>query len=168
VPVYRLDLADGYAEGIEHVGEGAATLFKRAAADAPLVRAQVRLREPRAADSGFNALLQAHFDALQRGETLAFTFIAAGRLDGYRFRARRVGEAPFEGHPALQLRVEPDSLLRVVVDPLLLTYEVASRRLREYRGPSNIHDPASGEAWRVRIVFSEQPPAGTPPPPSLD
>jgi len=54
----------------------------------------------------------------------------------------------------VRFRVEPDSLLRWMVDPLELTYEPAQRKLVEYHGVSNLHDPATGKAYNVRIIYA--------------
>jgi hypothetical protein len=159
VPVYRLELpGDGYLEGIAAVGGGEAELFKRTHRGEPLRKKRIALDGVIAADAGFNSLLLDHLDALQRGETLAFRFIAAGRLDAYRMRVRKIGDTRFEGRPAVQLQVEPDSLLRLLVSPLQLVYDPQQRRLLEYRGPSNVHDPQSGATWNVRVGFYMQPP----------
>jgi hypothetical protein len=42
----------------------------------------------------------------------------SGELDTFRFRARLNAAAPFEGKPAVQLKVEPSTWLRLVADPL--------------------------------------------------
>jgi hypothetical protein len=159
VPVYRLELpGDGYLEGIAAVDGGGAELFKRTRRGEPLRKKRIALDGVIAADAGFNSLLLDHLDALLRGETLAFRFIAAGRLDAYRMRVRRLGDTRFEGLPAMQLQIEPDSLLRLLVSPLQLVYDPQQRRLLEYRGPSNVHDPQSGATWNVRVGFYTQPP----------
>ncbi|HET8880935.1 MAG TPA: hypothetical protein VFM56_02060, partial [Solimonas sp.] len=78
VPVYRLELpGDGYLEGIAALGGGEAELFKRTRRGEPLRKKRVELDGVVAADAGFNSLLLDHLDALLRGETLAFRFIAA-------------------------------------------------------------------------------------------
>ena len=85
----------------------------------------------------------------------------------YRFRAQRIGAARFEGRPAVLIRVEPDSLLRWLVPSLELTYEPDERKLVEYHGVSNLHDPATGKAYNVRIIYPSKPPADAPPIPGL-
>lgn len=159
VPVYRLEMpGDGYLEGITAVSGGEVELVKREHRDAPLRQRRIKLDGTVAADAGFNSLLLDHFDALLRGETLAFRFIAAGRLDAYRMRVRRLADTRFEDRPAVQLQVEPDSLLRLLVPSLQLVYDPQQRRLLEYRGPSNAHDPVSGVSWNVRVSFFARPP----------
>ena len=62
----------------------------------------------------------------------------------------------------MELRVEPDSLLRLLVDPLRLSYDVGNHHLLEYVGVSNIHDPATGSAYNVRIIYPSQAPPDAP------
>jgi hypothetical protein len=99
---------------------------------------------------------------LLAGKTLKFTFAAAGQLDSYSFRARKVGQTSFEGRPAIQLKVDPDSLLRFLVEPLILTYDPQSRQLLEYRGISNVINPATGKPYNARIAYYSKPPDDAP------
>lgn len=163
VPLYRLDLAaDGYAEGITGLTADRIEMIKRTESGGELRRASLPLPATVAADSGFHAFLRDRFAELMAGRTVNFVFAVAGSLDTFRFRARRIGDVEFEGQPAVRLRVEPDSVLRWLVDPLELTYDPAQRRLLEYRGVSNIHDPATGKAYNARIVYPSSPPADAP------
>ncbi len=114
-----------------------------------------------AADSGFNAWLVDRLDQLARGDTLSMRLAVVGQLDQYRFRVRPSGRTTVAGEPALRLKVEPDSLLRLLVSPLEVVYGLQSRDLLHYRGVSNIIDPVSGKAWSVNISYRDKPP-GTP------
>ncbi|ULQ45504.1 hypothetical protein JN531_010260 [Flagellatimonas centrodinii] len=160
IPVYRLDLPyKQYAEGISAVDDEV-TLFKEV--DGTREEERVDARPMMAADSGFHSLLRDNFDTLMAGKTAKFRLLVAGNLDAYSFRARKVGDITFDGAPAVQLVVEPDSLLRLLVDRLELVYEPTQRRLLEYRGISNIHDPATDKPYNARIVYPSKPPAGAP------
>lgn len=162
IPVYRLDLkAGGYMESITALTPERIEMAKQSGGGA-LQRASVRRPARGAADSGFHVFLRDHFDQLVAGDTLHFVFAVAGNLDTYKFRARKVGEAVFEGQHAVRLRVEPDSLLRWLVDPLELLYEPGQRKLLEYRGISNLHDPATGKPYNARIIYPSSPPADAP------
>lgn len=161
IPLYHLTLdLTGYEEGIDGIGD-TLSLFKRHARGEPLERASVARGDATAADSGFHAYIRQHFAELMAGQTLNFRLVAAGNLDAYKFRIRRIDDTRFEDAPAVRLKVEPDSLLRFVVDPLELTYDPQSRKLLEYRGISNIHD-SSGNPYTVRIDYYRQPPADAP------
>ena len=161
VPVYRFEIpAEHYVEAITEVGKTVARLHKQA--DGKTASKIADVDDNTAGDSGFHSYLVAHFDELMRRDTLAFNFIVAGNLDRYRFRAKRIDDGQFQGQPSVRVRVEPDSLLRYLVSPLELAYEPVSKKLLEYRGISNVHDPATGKAYNARIVYPDQPPADAP------
>lgn len=158
VPVYRLELpAQGYSEGIAEVGRGEVLLFKNSTGKG---REEERLPLPEGAvagDSGFNQLIMDMWPQLQRGQMVRFRLIVAGRLTDYAFRARHDGELTHEQQAATRIRVEPDSVLRLLVDPIELIYDRSGRRLLRYVGVSNILNPATGEVYRrVEINYSNE------------
>ncbi len=157
VPEYRFTLPDlGYVEAITSSGDP--IRLERRLNGGPVERAALQVDGPMCADSGFHSFIRAHFERLLSGEWLRFRMVVAGSLDQFRFRARRIGDTQFEGRPAVRFRVELDSLLRLLVDPLELTYDPDSLRLLEYRGVSNVRDPATGQPLEVRIAYySERP-----------
>ena len=161
IPVMKLEIfSEGYAEAITKVAADAYTMEKTVDGK---TRSKVVAKTPdMAADSGFHSAIVASFDRLQAGETMKFRFGVAGQLDSYSFRCRKVADTTFDGKKAIRLAVEPDSLLRLLVDPLDLTYAVDTRYLLEYRGVSNMHDAATGKAFNVRIVYTDTPPADAP------
>lgn len=160
IPVYSLDIPkEGYREAITAVTAASVTMLKTSHGK---TETETIARAPNmAADSGFHSTIVAHFDELQTGKAIPFVFAVAGQLTTYNFRVRKTGDTSFDGQPAVRLVVEPDSLLRMLVDPLLLTYST-DKRLLEYRGISNLHDPATGDAYNVRIVYPEKPPQNAP------
>lgn len=159
VPVYRLDFGRDYTEEITAVG-AQVTMARRVGARSKSVR--VDKTGLWCADSGLLRLLRARFEALQRGETLSFRLAAPSRLGHYRFRARRIEDAPFDGQPAVRIRVEMDSMLNLLAGPLLFTFEPTQRRLLEFRGATNVRDPATGDTYTVRTVYATVPPKGAP------
>jgi hypothetical protein len=164
IPVYRLEVSThgGYVEGITAVTPERIDMVKKGYGAKDDEHKSLTRSGPTAADSGFHVFLRDHFAELMSGARVSFVFAVAGNLDGYKFRAKKVADTQFEGRPAVKLRVEPDSFLRWLVDPLELTYEPAQRKLVEYRGVSNIHDPATGKAYNVRIVYPSARPADAP------
>ncbi|MEK8087093.1 hypothetical protein WNB94_11780 [Aquabacterium sp. A3] len=159
VPVYRLELpAQGYSEGITEVG-GTVMMFKTS----QRTRQEERLDMPEghvAGDSGFNQLIMDLWPSLQRGQTVRFRLLVAGRLSDYAFRARHAGELTYLQQAATRIRVEPDSMLRFLVDPIDLIYDRSGRRLLHYAGVSNILNPATGEVYkRIDIQYGGEPPA---------
>jgi len=110
-----------------------------------------------AADSGFNAFLVDHLDEFAAGKEVPLRFAVIGQLDQYRFRVKPVARLTLAGEPALRLRVEPDSLLRLLVDPIEVIYGLESRQLLNYRGVSNVLDPATAKAYVVEISYRDKP-----------
>lgn len=161
IPVFKLDIpGEGYVEAITEVKPDRYTMSKTFEGK---TRTEVIKRTPgMAADSGFHSAIVQNFDRLQAGQELKFRFGVAGQLDTYNFRCKKVGDTTFDGKPAIKLLVEPDSLLRFLAGPLNLVYDVKSRYLLEYRGVSNMHDPATGKAYNVRIVYTDTPPKDAP------
>ncbi len=163
IPIYELKLEYGYREAITAVGKKID--MRKQSKDKGEKADQVKRKDPMAADSGFHNLLRDRFADLMAGKTVEFRFIAAGNLDSYRFRAKRIEDTTFEGQDAVRLRAEPDSLLRFVAPALTLTYEPEQKRLLEYQGISNVHDPATGKAYSdVRIIYPKEAPADAPKP----
>lgn len=162
IPTYRLEQDyDGYVEGIGKIGEEI-EVFKQSNRDEKMETGSVDKEQMMAADSGFHSFIRAHFNELMNGSTLSLRLVVAGQLDAYQFRLRKTGDTQFEGKPAVTIVAEPDSLLRLFVDPLLLTYDPTDKKLLEYQGVSNLHDPATGKIYEARIVYASKPPADAP------
>ena len=162
IPIYSLELvADGYREGITSFDADGIEAYK-ASRDKGRQTATLARVSPMVADCGSQAFLVDHFDALAAGKTVAFTLAVAGQLDSYKFLAKKDGEVEFEGKRALRIRVEPDSMLRFLVSPLALTYDPETKRLLEYVGVANVHDPATHKAYTARIAFYSKRPDDAP------
>ena len=152
VPTYSLEQSNPeYREGITRIDAGHVDLFmvrdgNRQSASLDRVKEMV-------ADCGAQAYVVDHLDTLQAGGTLRFTLAVAGRVDSFALRAMKIGEAEVGGTKGIRVRVELDSLLRLVLPPLELTIDPQSRRLIEYSGISNLKDPATKKAFSARLVF---------------
>jgi hypothetical protein len=158
IPVYKLELSSGYVEGISEVSDEV-VMFKQDGAGASRQSKRVAVRDDMAADSGFHTRIRDSLDEILAGQTVNFRFAVAGNLDTFRFRVRRTGETRFEGRDAVTLRVEAATLLRLVAPSLELIYDPENGQLLEYRGISNIHDPATGKPYNdVRIAYLSEPP----------
>lgn len=164
VPVYRLDLktGGGYMEGVKSISADRIEMMKQGYGESAVRTASVKRRGAMVADSGFHSFLRDKFPELVSGEPVRFTFVVSGNLDQFKFRATRLPDTTFEGKPAVRFLVQPDTLLRLLADPLEVTYEPQQRKLVEYRGVSNLHDPKSHDAYKVRIVYPSTPPPDAP------
>ena len=162
IPIYSLELvADDYREGITKVEAGGIEAYK-ASKDKGRQNATLARVSAMAADCGSQAFLIDHFDAIASGKSVAFTLAVAGQLDSYKFLAKKSGEVEFEGKRAMRIRIEPDSMLRFLVSPLELTYDPETKRLLEYVGVANVHDPATHKAYTARIAFYSKRPGDAP------
>lgn len=161
IPIFRLELkpGGGYIEGISAVTAESITLFKKGYKDSAIAEKKVARPPSATADSGFHNLIRDRFPELMERKKIQFHFVVAGELDTFKFRGERIEDTTFEDKPAVRFEVQPDTLLRLLVDPLELTYDPATRQLLEYRGISNLHDPATGKAYNVRIIYPSKPPA---------
>jgi len=161
VPTYDYQLpALQYQEAITSVGADEIAMSK--SNHGKRKTATVANKAPIAADSGFHTFLRIHFKELLDGKTVPFTFVAAGNLDSYKFRAKRIEDTTFEGKKAVRFLVEANSLLRIVAPNLQVTYDPDQERLLEYRGPSNVIDPETDKVYEARIIYPAQPPADAP------
>jgi len=163
VPAYRLDLLiEGYSEGV--TGKpGALAMFRQEGRGAKFETASYDGQPGLlAADSGLHPLIRAHFPELMAGNKVKFRLVVSGSLDVFRFRARRIGDTTFEGRPAVQIELEPDSLLSWLTKPLELVYEPERRKLVDYRGISNVRDPVTHKQYNVHIAYYSTPPADAP------
>jgi hypothetical protein len=162
IPVYRFELAEqGYVESITRVD---ARIAMSKSVKGKTSQASIEKKPDMAADSGFHSFLRAHFQDLLAGKTVPFVFVAAGNLDAYKFRAKRIEDTTWEGKKAVRFQVEANSLLRLVAPSLRVTYDPEEMRLLEYRGISNVHDPATGDPYEARIAYYAEPPPDAPNP----
>ncbi len=155
VPVYSLEQSNPeYREGITRIDKGKVDLFM--VRDGNRQSAALDRVKEMVADCGAQAYVVDHIDALQGGGTLHFILAVAGRVDSFALRARKVGDVDVNGTKGIRVRVELDSLLRLLLPKLELVVDPQSRRLLEYSGISNLKDPATRKAYSARIVFSYQ------------
>ena len=156
VPVMRYQLkVPAYEELITRV-DGKRLLMEQRKAG-KVERTTLPVMANQAADSGFNAFLVDRLDDFAAGKEVPLRLAVVGQLDQYRFRVKSLAKLKFAGEQALRLRVEPDSLLRLLVDPIEVIYGLESRQLLNYRGVSNLLDPATAKAYVVEISYRDKP-----------
>lgn len=160
IPLYDYALpALGYREGITKI-DSKVHLTKTS--DGETKTKTVKKKSPISGDSGFHNFIRAHFKQLMAGETVPFTFIAAGNLDTFKFRAKRIEDGSFEGKKMVRFLVEANSLLRLVAPDLTVTYDPDSEKLVQYEGPSNVINPETDDVYDTRISYYSEPPPGAP------
>lgn len=155
VPLMRMALpSQEYEEGITQISSAGATVFARRGAERQEATLDRETDSPQVADSGFHSFMQDNLARLEKGSEVTLRFVLVGRRDQYRFRLYRTGTSEGAGGRRLiQIGGEPDSLLRLFASPLKLVYDLDSKRLVSYEGPSNSPNPKTGKVPMVRIEY---------------
>ena len=152
VPLTRMTQPDvGVEEAITQVGQDTVTM--ETVRDGQRKSDEVKRAPVMAADSGFHSFVQAHLEALLAGQTVTLAFGVVSQRSSYKFRVRKA-DKPASGDNRVALVAEPDSLLRLLADPLQLVYDTQTRDLLEYNGLSNLVDAQTRKTPKVRIVYT--------------
>lgn len=155
VPSFEMtDFRTGLREGAE-VDAGKVVLFSGPSEERVRRRSVER---PRVAvvDAGFDAFMRDNFDAVVTGEMVEFDFAVPALRRFFRFELVPQGGVSYRGENAFLVKMRPASaLLRILVDPIDLTYS-SDGRLLEFRGLANVCDE-KGDRYEARIVFDYSP-----------
>ncbi len=147
------DIRTGYMEGADRKGNQV-RLFRRAHKDAAIEERVIDIPEPAVVDGGFNQLIKANWKALEDGESLTFQFAVPARLDYFTLRAVKVES----NEKVMKVRVEPDkALLRWIATPIVISYDVPTKRIRSYEGKSNISDE-NGKNFMMKLEYPRKGP----------
>jgi hypothetical protein len=153
IPLFSFDQSDpAYREGIAKIDKGKVEPYL--VRDGERKTAELDRTRDMVADCGAQSYIVDHLDDLQAGKTLHFALVVAGRVDVFKLRASKLKDVEVDGHKAMVVRTELDSVLSVVLPPLELTFDPASKRLLQYVGIANVKDPATRKSYQARIVFS--------------
>jgi hypothetical protein len=153
VPVFSLDQTDpAYQEGIAKVDAKKVDVYQ--VRDGARQAATIDRSKDLVADCGAQAYVADHMEELQAGKSLHFTLIVAGRVDSFRLRATKVKDVDIAGHHGALVRIELDSVLSMVLPPIELAIEPATKRVLEYRGIATVKDPATKKSYMARITFT--------------
>jgi hypothetical protein len=155
IPDFRLEnRRTGYMEGAEMV-KGGLRLYVRRTTNEPLREKIISVPSPAVVDAGFNSFVETHWDSLMTGRKLYLNFAVPARLEYYGFRLYKESEATVRGKRAVVVKCDVDNfMLRLFLDPIILTYDVESMKLISYEGISNISND-NGDNYFVRIAFSQ-------------
>lgn len=150
-PTYELnDTRDGYMEGIRREA-GKTVYYARRAKNQETKSKVVNAPQPAVFDAGFDYFVQQHLEQICAGANKSFFFAVPVELDYFKFRLARKSISEV-CHVYLEL---DNVLLRQIVKPIKLWYDVARRRLIKYEGISNING-SDGKSMYVRVVFAYQ------------
>ncbi|GBF51556.1 hypothetical protein LPTSP4_30940 [Leptospira ryugenii] len=153
LPSFRTeDDRDGYLEGAEVNGKQVKLFFRRKSED-PIEERTYQPKTPGVMDGGFDYFVRNQWDKLMQGERLSFHFLAPVQLDDYLFAVEKIKEDKWKDRSALYLKLEIDNfILKRLVQPFLLVYDIKTKRILQFEGLSNINDE-NGKSLRVKLVY---------------
>ena len=152
VPDFKLTNGrTGHLEALSRAGRNGVDIRFREAARDPLQQTRLEQLAKALADAGFDRFIESHWEELIAGEQIVRHFLVPSRLEFMAFRIRR-DEAPDEASTVTFVMEIDSTLLRLVVSPIVVTYDRMTRRLVRYAGLSNIRDE-NGDNFRVEVVF---------------
>lgn len=152
-PSFQLDdLRDGYIEGAKHLPKGYA-MYSREKTDKKMEEGTAKVTNKFVADSGFDLYVRARMPQLLEGKTQQFDMAVPSVQKVLSFEAVVLKQQTrlFE-RPAIYIKVQPATLLRLLVDPIYLTYDTETGELLRYEGLTNIRDK-TGNRHDARIDF---------------
>ncbi|MCU0453864.1 MAG: hypothetical protein MUE68_09405 [Bacteroidetes bacterium] len=146
------DRRTGYRVGAEGRGDSV-RFFEREDRLAPLVSQTLRIPGTAVVDAGFNNYVQANWATIASGKKTYINFGAPFAMDYYGFRVYKDGERTEGGRRFMTVKLDIDNfVIRLFLDPIVLTYDMDARRLVSYEGISNILNDA-GDSYFVRISY---------------
>ena len=154
-PVFEInDRRSGLQEGARFLSDGSYQLYARKSADSKIAADTIKLRDNTVVDAGFDRYVAANFDTLLAGESVPIRFALPSRQADYKFKVGKAERTTVFGRNAVQVTIRPASmLLGWLVDKIVLTYDIESRRLLRYEGVTNIQDD-SGEPYKAQITYA--------------
>lgn len=146
------DVRDGYIEGANVTGEEIELIYRKNKKK-NIQRKKIKIPSPAVIDGGFNYFLKSHWNELMKGEQIRLNFAVPSQLTYYSFRVFKIREETVNQKKIIVFKMEPDALLlRMLVAPILLTYNLETRRLMQYQGITTIND-ASGKSFKAKIIY---------------
>ncbi len=150
----REDYRYGTVESAAPSGSGIKLQNKTDAA-ASMKEEVVSIPQPLAIDAGLNNLVRNYWDALKRGEKITFNLGVPSQLDYFQFRVLSVREEGLFGKRTMVVRFESDHwYIRLFVEPVVVWYDIDTKRAVKYEGISNIYDE-KGKSYQVRVTFDK-------------
>ncbi|MEM9305595.1 MAG: hypothetical protein AAGE01_26025 [Pseudomonadota bacterium] len=141
----------GYTEGVVEQAAGFRVYTKEDGEDEEdMIEAG---RRPLVIDAGFDRFIRMEWDSLQAGDFARFDFVNCDRLSLIALRLSKKESRMTEFGAVTDFEMEPNNwLIRLLVDPIIITYRDTDKTLLEYKGLSNVKN-ASGKNYVVRIFF---------------
>jgi hypothetical protein len=147
------DLRTGYLEGAEVTGTRA-KLFVRKDKNSAVEEKTIDVPQPMIVDGGFNHFIKANWNKIEDGKPVAFYLTVSAKLDYYKLRVSKLEASG----ASLKVKIEPDQVvLRWIASPIVITYDISTKRIISYEGKSNITDN-NGSNFNVRLIYPKKGP----------
>ncbi|WP_049722892.1 hypothetical protein [Gilvimarinus polysaccharolyticus] len=119
-----------------------------------LQESKLDIKQPLVVDAGFDPFVQNNWESLSRGNSEEFYFLLPRRekLVELRLTSHTCSDVKPDTHLCLSLEIN-NWLLRILVDPIELTYQREGRRLTRYLGVSNLSFPDEEDTPQVDIHY---------------
>lgn len=148
------DFRDGYLEGVEVSDQSVKVLFRKSHQH-EMETSKLEVPQPLVVDGGFNYFVKKNWNTLSEGKTLQFNFVVPAEQDYFSFRLSKTKEMKYKDKQAIVFKMELENfILRQLLSPVLLTYDVDTKRLLKFEGISNINN-AKGKSYFVKLVYPE-------------
>ncbi len=149
-PLFTLeDRRRNYREGLRFTDDGLEVFcFEEGEERAKPVKKKVFV-----ADAGFDRIIETDWDTLISGKTLKFDFLVPSEEGTIKFRLKKTDELSLKGVDAVEFTMAPaNGLIRWLVDPIKVVYDIEEKALLQYSGISNLRD-ADMNNYNVMIRF---------------
>jgi hypothetical protein len=107
---------------------------------------------------GFHYLAREKLNQVDRGQNEEFQFLIPSKMTTYDFRIRSGGHDPKDPRRVKMLLEIDQWFFRLFAPKIIATYDLDTRRLMAYEGPSNLEDE-KGNIPNVRIDYTYEKPA---------
>lgn len=150
----REDYRFGTVESAEPVSAGVRLLRKENAASEQKEKI-LSVGSPLAIDAGLNNLVRNSWVELQQGKKITFNLAVPSQLDYFEFRVVKDRDEVVQNRKTMVVKFESDHwYIRLFVDPVIVWYDVETKRALRYEGISNIYNE-EGKSYVVRVSFDK-------------
>jgi hypothetical protein len=150
----REDYRFGTVESAEPVATGI-RLSKKEDFESDEKEKTITVTSPAAIDAGLNILVRNSWNELEQGKKVMFNLAVPSQLDYFEFRIVKDREELVQNKKTMVVKFESDHwYIRLFVDPVIVWYDVETKRALRYEGISNIYTE-EGKSYVVRVTFDK-------------
>ncbi len=115
----------------------------------------ITVNSPIAIDAGLNNLVRNSWTELLLGKKVPFNLAVPSQLDYFEFRVMKDREELIQNRKTIVVKFESDHwYIRLFVDPVIVWYDVETKRALRYEGISNLYNE-DGKSYVVRVTFDK-------------